>query len=195
MKDKSFKANDWLMNPNGSGRNQTTGKSDHHNEQGIFPPPLPQQVEQRTYRSSAALKLDAQENENFEPTQFLVPEWKGDGLITPEAVVIEKVVDRLWLDSQNQFQKFCDQTKSLKLLVFSEFQNYAKERELEVDEILGPSEFWQHFADKDSPHHQAIAGFRDIYCFRAVSIYLLKVRFIINLSETTDHVLTSNFLK
>lgn len=193
MKDKSFKANDWLINPKGPNRNKVLGTARVTSAEGSMPPPVPSHVQSHDY-SSAALQLKSQTSESFEPTQFLVPEWKGDGLITPEAVVIQKVVDRLWVDAQNQFKKFCDQTKSLKLLVFSEFQNYAKERRLDVNEIAGPSEFWSHFADVESPLHTELEGFKDIYCFRAVSIYLLKVRFIINLAEVTDSVLTPNNL-
>lgn len=193
MKDKSFKANDWLINPKGPNRNKALGSSELTGAEGSVPPPVPSHAQSHSF-SNAALKIKSEPNESFEPTQFLVPEWKGDGLITPEAVVIQKVVDRLWIDAQNQFQKFCDQTKSLKLLVFSEFQNYAKERRLEVDAITGPSEFWSHFANSESPFYEELAGFRDIYCFRAVSIYLLKVRFILNLADVTDSVLTPNNL-
>lgn len=198
MKNKSFKANDWLITPQGPNRNKVGRKSDQNSVDHGYPPPLPAHTEDNShsayYSSNTALKVDHQLRSRFEPTQFLVPEWKGDGLVTKEAVIIQKIVDRLWIDAQNQFKKFCDQTKSLKLLVFSEFQNYAKERELRFDDILGPSEFWLHFADKESPYFEDLNRFKDIYCFRAVCIYLLKVRFIINLSDTLDTVLTPNNL-
>lgn len=195
MKNKSFKANDWLINPKGPNRNKALGTAEETSVDHSYPPPLPvhsRAKSHKDYHSNAALKLD--QVERFEPTQFLVPEWKGDGLVTKEAVAIQKIVDRLWIDAQSQFNKFCDQTKSLKLLVFSEFQNFAKERELQFDDIIGPSEFWQHIADAESDYHADLNRFKEIYCFRAVCIYLLKVRFIINLAETLDTTLTPNNL-
>lgn len=123
--------------------------------------------------SSAKLATDS-----FEPSQHFVPGWRGDSLPSKSSVVLGHSVLELWNEAKRQLSTIKRPTKSLALMVHEEFLLYCAGRELSLIGLDSVQEFWKQLHDEDSPHAKELDNFRNIYCFRAVTVYLFKIRFL-----------------
>lgn len=126
--------------------------------------------------------LNEQECSAFDPSQFFVPGWTGEGLITASALVIKNSLNNLSIDAISLFKKTCNSNKSLVKQTHDEFINYAKYSQLDATLIPTASDFWFHLQDNTSPMKNTIDEFLQIHCFRAVAIYLFRMKFILDLS-------------
>lgn len=115
---------------------------------------------------------------SFEPSNYFVPGWRGDSLPSKSSVVLARAVNELWLEAKRQLAAISRPTKSLANMVHDEFLLYCACRELSLAGLESPSEFWRQLNDPDSIHSNELDNFRDIYCFRAVTVYLFKIRFL-----------------
>lgn len=120
---------------------------------------------------------------NFRPSDFFIPGWRGEGLISSGAIQIKNTIHNLTIDSLSQYKTFGQSNRSLKLAVYNEFQAYIKFKELDLKELKNFNDFWFHFQDVTSPYKQHLEDFSKIYCFRAVSIYLFRIKFLLDLSR------------
>jgi hypothetical protein len=127
--------------------------------------------------------LHEQECSVFDPSQFLVPGWTGEGLITSSALIIKNTLNNLSIDALSLFKKTCGSNKSLIKQTHEEFVNYAKYSQLDSTLVPTASDFWFHLQDDSSPYKKTIDDFLHIHCFRAVAIYLFRMKFILDLSE------------
>lgn len=130
------------------------------------------------------LDLDSiTENHKFDPSQFFIPGWKGEGLITAHGLTIKSILNNLTIDATSLFKKLCTSTNSMKKQTHEEFLAFAQWSNLDKSQFLQPSDFWFHFQDQSSPYQAQIQEFIRIFCFRAVAIYLFRIKFLLELSK------------
>lgn len=140
---------------------------------------------------------------NFQ--NFVVPEWKGDSLISKEALKLKKEIKTLLDEALKIINTFPARNKSLKKNVFKEFLKFSSAEKLNISLINEYDLFWDHFNVESSPFNEQIERFKKLYALRTINIYLLKVKFVsslydlkkqkISLSEllNPDHTLSMIF--
>jgi hypothetical protein len=126
--------------------------------------------------------------------QYLTPGWTGDSLISKHALSIKHLLTQLKDEAKNQFSLLQGFNKSLKLAIYNEFLEFALKQGENCQEFGNYIEFFRQIEFNKSPHRKVINDFVDSYCFRTAAIYLLKVRFMIFLSQETKIDLTKNNL-
>jgi hypothetical protein len=119
----------------------------------------------------------------FNPSEFFIPGWKGEGLITASAIVIKNTLNNLTIDAEALFKKSCSTSKSIKLQTYNEFMQYAEYSKLDKTLLAQQNDFWLHVQDESSPLKKSIDNFFKIHCFRAVAIYLFRIKFIMDLAK------------
>ncbi|MBC7428431.1 MAG: hypothetical protein H7336_07465 [Bacteriovorax sp.] len=119
----------------------------------------------------------------FNPSEFFIPGWKGEGLITASAIVIKNSLSNLTIDAQALFKKSCSSSKSMKLQTYNEFMHFAEYANLDKSLLGQQNDFWLHVQDETSPLKKHIEDFLKVHCFRAVAIYLFRIKFIMDLAK------------
>lgn len=119
----------------------------------------------------------------FNPSEFFIPGWKGEGLITASAIVIKNCLSNLSIDAQALFKKACSTNKSMKLQTYNEFLHFAEYAKLDKSLLTQQNDFWLHVQDETSPLKKHIDDFFKVHCFRAVAIYLFRIKFIMDLAK------------
>lgn len=119
----------------------------------------------------------------FDPSQFFIPGWKGEGLLTQHGLQIKYVLNNLTIDATSIFKKLCSSTVSMKKQTFDEFLAYLKWSGQDTSPFTHPNDFWVHLQDEYSPFQNSIQEFIRLFCFRAVAIYLFRIKFILDLSR------------
>ena len=130
----------------------------------------------------------------FNPSEFFIPGWKGEGLITASAIVIKNTLSNLSIDAQALFKKSCSVNKSMKLQTYNEFMHFAEYAKLDKSLLGQHQDFWLHFQDESSPLKKHIDDFLKVHCFRAVAIYLFRIKFIMDLAKEQRLVVTEDVL-
>ena len=130
----------------------------------------------------------------FDPSSFLIPGWKGESLLSRSALVLHKIQNQLWQDAVSQFQNHPNFNQSLQKGIHREFLSFAKHYEIQGEEFESGTNFWRHFYDESSPYRKQLDYFVQQFCFKAVTLYLYKVRLIViieseNLASITDKAL------
>lgn len=121
---------------------------------------------------------DTKHTHAFKPAGHLIPGWKGDSLPSKTSVILSRSIIELWQQAKQQLSTFKRPTKSMATMVHEEFMLYCSSRELSLKGLESVDVFWQHLHDDKSKFANELALFRDIYCFRAVTVYLFKIRFL-----------------
>lgn len=119
----------------------------------------------------------------FNPSDFLIPGWKGEGLISASAITIKNSLSNLSIDAQALFKKSWSTTKSMKLQTYNEFLQFADYAQIDKSLLTQPQDFWFHVQDDTSPLRKSIDDFFKVHCFRAVATYLFKIKFILDLAK------------
>lgn len=130
----------------------------------------------------------------FNPSEFFIPGWKGEGLITASAIVVKNALNNLSIDAQAFFKKSCATSKSMKLQTYNEFLHFADYAKLDKSLLSQQNDFWLHVQDETSPLKKPIDDFFRIYCFRAVAIYLFRIKFIMDLARDQHIDVTEDIL-
>ncbi len=131
---------------------------------------------------------------DFALQDFIVPQWKGESLITKKGLELKTKIKNL-LQVALEIQKtFPARNKSLKQHVFNQFLDYARSEGLNVTFIKDFNIFWEHFLETKSPYHESISKFLKIYGLRAINVYLLKLRLVCKLYDQLGKKVTSNEL-
>ena len=130
----------------------------------------------------------------FNPSEFFIPGWKGEGLITSSAIVIKNSLSNLTIDAQALFKKSCSTSKSMKLQTYNEFLHFAEYAKIDKSLVTQHQDFWLHVQDETSPLKKPIDDFLKIHCFRAVAIYLFRIKFIMDLAKEQRLVVTEDIL-
>lgn len=130
----------------------------------------------------------------FNPSEFFIPGWKGEGLITASAIVIKNSLNNLTIDALSLFKKSCSSSKSMKLQTYNEFLHFADYAKLDKSLLGQQNDFWLHMQDESSPLKKHLDDFVKIHCFRAVAIYLFRIKFILDLSKEQNLSVTEDIL-
>lgn len=130
----------------------------------------------------------------FNPSEFFIPGWKGEGLITAAAIVIKNSLSNLTIDALLLFKKSCSSNKSMKLQTYNEFLHFADYAKLDKSLLGQQNDFWLHMQDESSPLKKHLDDFVKIHCFRAVAIYLFRIKFIMDLSKEQNLPVTEDTL-
>lgn len=165
MSKRPFEANSWLVSSSHSSATQP----------------------KESYISSGGAQA-ATRTADFRPGHFFVPGWKGEGLISKKAIKLSNSLKLLKQDAKIQFQRLYNNNRSLKMTIYNEFISYAGAHDIHLHEIDNLNEFWKHLVDEDSPFKDELNKFVEAYCFRAVTIYLFKARFILALAGEIGEV-------
>ncbi len=130
----------------------------------------------------------------FNPSEFFIPGWKGEGLITASAIVIKNSLNNLSIDALALFKKSCSTNKSMKLQTYNEFMHFADYAKLDKSLLGQQNDFWLHMQDETSPLKKHLDDFVKIHCFRAVAIYLFRIKFILDLGKEQNLAMTEDIL-
>lgn len=130
----------------------------------------------------------------FNPSEFFIPGWKGEGLITASAIVIKNSLSNLTIDALSLFKKSFSTSKSMKQQTYNEFMHFAEYAKLDKSLLGQQNDFWLHMQDESSPLKKHLDDFVKIHCFRAVAIYLFRIKFILDLSKEQQLVVTEDIL-
>ena len=130
----------------------------------------------------------------FNPSEFFIPGWKGEGLITASAIVIKNSLSNLSIDAQALFKKACSTNKSMKLQTYNEFLHFAEYAKLDKSLLGQHNDFWLHVQDDTSPLKKHIDDFLKVHCFRAVAIYLFRIKFIMDLAKEQNLTVSEDVL-
>lgn len=131
---------------------------------------------------------------NFNPSEFFIPGWKGEGLISASAIVIKNALSNLTIDALALFKKSCSTSKSMKLQTYNEFMHFADYAKIDKSLLGLQNDFWLHMQDDSSPIKKHLEDFVRIHCFRAVAIYLFRIKFILDLSKEQGLDVTEDIL-
>lgn len=121
----------------------------------------------------------------FKASDFVIPGWEGDGLLSKGALQVRRILKNLVEDAKTQFEASPQFSSSVKKMIFQEFNSFCEEKKRE-DGPQGAAEFWQQLKDP-SPHNSGLLeDFSESFAFRSVVIYTHKIRFILALSKALD---------
>lgn len=82
----------------------------------------------------------------------------------------------------------------MKLQTYNEFLHFADYTKLDKSLLTQQNDFWLHLQDENSPLKKNIDDFIRIHCFRAVAIYLFRIKFILDLSKEQNLVINEDVL-
>jgi len=126
----------------------------------------------------ADLRTSDKALDRFIPSNYFVPGWKGDSLPSKNTAILSQSITALWHEAINQLKAIKKPTTTLANMIHEEFLLYCSTRELSLIGLESPLEFWRQLQDENSAHFEQLSIFRDIYCFRAVTVYMFKIRFL-----------------
>lgn len=178
FKIQAFQADSWL-NTNSSTRS-TSGANDGLGSplRAEHFPPLP----------------DQDLPELFNPSDYVIPGWKGEGLLSKSALIVRKAISELVFDAQKQFESAPEFTSYVKKMIFDEYASFSQTKSQQNGNQNASSiteeEFWAHFKHSDSPSREVLDQFIEAYTFRTVVVYTNKIRFILRLSNALNQQLT-----
>ena len=139
-------------------------------------------------------KLSGYVSAQFNPSEFFIPGWKGEGLITPSAIVIKNSIKKLSSDAKALFKKSCSTNKSMKLQIYNEFIHFAESNKIDKRLLSLQSDFWLHLHEETSPLKTHLDEFVKIHCLRAVAIYLFRIKFIMDFAKEQNLIVDENVL-
>lgn len=224
MNKKPFQAGQWLIESSKKSRadlqvkgsasfDQIFDQESTHKlvQNRLIHPQPPQRSEQ-----SALIHSSSQ---NFTPSNFLIPGWTGEGLISKSAIELKNHLSKLLKDSQSRFKKN-QWSKTQRKNIFNEFQSYATFPSgpkglswIEIhEEFRDESFFWNSLKELDltqneeypspdetplaeiQPPKHVLNNFIKIFCFRSITLYIFRMRFISALSNRLEIPLLSSSL-
>jgi hypothetical protein len=153
-------------------------------------PPIPSlQGERRSV--IPALKTNSSK---FSPNNFFIPGWNGESLTSKAALSVQKTTLKLINDAKEQFATLHGRNKSMKLAIYNEFLAYINHIGENCHELDNYSSFWANIYDSESQYSEILNKFKEVYCYRGVVTYLLKVRFFVLLSNAIGNKAGGNDL-
>ncbi|MFZ4712239.1 MAG: hypothetical protein ACOYL6_00890 [Bacteriovoracaceae bacterium] len=140
-----------------------------------------------------ALEKSTVSSELFDPSQYFIPGWKGESLLSKQSLEFNTLLDEIKNDCHTQFfnQSF---TKALKIALHQEFLAYAEHKCLGFEGMDDYAVFWKHLSLSDSPHRIELDSFLTLYTYRVAIIYFHKTRFITLLAGKLNMLLADRDL-
>ncbi|MFG1499704.1 hypothetical protein ABMA70_05790 [Halobacteriovorax sp. XZX-3] len=176
MKDSSFSAKNWLINNiPGPSTEADSLEEPKHAVNASGPTPVP------SIQSGQFLVSD-----------HIIPKWRGESLLTKGSMKFKKIVFELFNEAKTQVKSFKHRNRSLKQSLFQEFIEYTTHNGIHPEGVSDFNQFWAQLDDKNGPSYECIQDFLKVYCLRSISVYILKVRFLTQLSSFYSKTLTKN---
>lgn len=185
LSNRLFKANNWL-NSNEFSASVADGDSIPSGYDELPPLPATQNPELPPIGDLNT------EISKFALSQFIIPEWKGESLLSKEAVKVKRLLEKLFDDALSQIEDFNNKNNSIKKSVYSEFLSYAHERDINDLHIDNFTDFWLEYSNDHSADARHIANFKKILAFRAITVYLFKIRFFVVLGTDISMAFSEN---
>jgi hypothetical protein len=141
-----------------------------------------------TLQGSLDLQLPIEDIESiahFAPQNFLVPGWKGEGLLSRPGLLIQKAHKELIEDAKFQFNEIINRNSTYQRTVFSEFESFLEFKGI-TNHFLDNSAKFSKFISSKHREDAEVNSFIDIYAFRSISIYLFKARFLLSLAKKLE---------
>ncbi len=140
------------------------------------------------------------ENENnaFSPLDHLINNWRGESILSANALIIKKALGDLWADAIDQFNSLEYKNPKTKLSILHELKPYISEEESQQISEIGINAIWTILKDSSHPLFNKIDDFKNIFTYRTVVIYFFKLRFLAHLADqigtklTLDNILNSS---
>lgn len=133
-----------------------------------------------------AIEKQTQTTDNFDPSQFFIPGWKGDSLLSKNCKHFNELIDQLKNDVQKQFLNQESFTKSLKQNIFSELKSFSEHKEFHLTEVIDFQGFKNALLNEEHPLHKEMHAFLELYSYRIAIIYFYKIRFISILAKNLN---------
>ncbi len=130
----------------------------------------------------------------FNPSNFLIPGWKGEGLLTAHGLAIKSALNNLSIDALQLFKKQLSSNKVTRKTTFEEFQLFAESSQINIEIIKSSDDFWFHYNDETSHLRNEIEEFIKLFSFRAVAVYLFRIKFILEISKELQIVISEDNL-
>ena len=143
---------------------------------------------QDTLQGDLGLQLPIEELEtiaDFSPENFLVPGWKGEGLLSRTGILIQKAHKELIEDAKLQFNEIINRNTTYQKTVFIKFERYLEFKGV-TNHFLDNSIKFSKFISSKYREDEDVNSFIDIYAFRSISIYLYKARFLLSLAKKLE---------
>ena len=126
--------------------------------------------------------------------QYLTPGWTGDSLNSKQTLAIKRFLDELKEESKSQFLSLQGFNKSLQLSIYNEFLEFSHKYGESSQDYGNYVEFFRQIKFSHSANRSFLNDFIDTFCFRTAATYLLRVRFIIFLTNEAGIRLNQNNL-
>lgn len=189
MNKKTFFASHWLQKDIESGRDLNHAAIEKvakaFQPKGRFPTFI---------KHSSAPKTSFLEGDKFSPLHCFVPGWKGDSLLSKNAIKFERLMTLVQLDIKNELFKTRDFPKTIKLGLYNEFLSYAETLSLHFEGLDDLTSFWNIIDPEKLQEEKHLSDFIDIYANRVATITFLKLRFIASLIDRCGIELTDKTL-
>lgn len=171
MKNESFSAKNWLTNNIAEAQGAGVAKKEDF---------LSEQISDSMSQSHSPLpKVNSGE---FLVSEHILPQWRGESLLTKGSVKFKKIVFELFDEAKAQVKSFRSRNRSLRQSLYQEFVDYTRYNQIHPEGISDFNQFWENLDNKHGPSYEVIQDFLKIYCLRSISVYILKVRFLSQLS-------------
>ena len=190
MSKKTFFASQWLQKDIGSLKDPNqmpTGPEQKSSVRpgGRFP----------TFIQPRIPKIPAQpQGDKFSPLHCFVPGWKGDSLLSKNAIKFERLMTLVQMDVKNELFKTRDFPKTIKMGLYNEFLSFAETLGLHFEGLDDLGRFWNVIDPEKLEENGELAQFIDIYANRVATITFLKLRFIASLLDRCGIELTDKAL-
>ena len=133
-------------------------------------------------------------DQGFTPSRYLVPGWRGDSLISKSAIFIKNLRSILLKDARRQFGQLNLLNKSLRINIFNEFVFYSNQQHINCSEIENFTDLWDQLKNNKAKFHKPVSDFIEQYCFKVITVYMYRIRFILELSYSANINITENNL-
>lgn len=177
FKIQAFQADSWL-NPRAASDRRFEHEDIKANESHL-PPSFP-----------SIPTTEDLEGQAFHPSDYVIPGWHGEGLLSKSALVVRNAISELMVDGKKQFESAPEFNSSVKKMIHDEFKSFLASQDANCEELYSYDHFWHHFADSESPARHLLDQFVEAYTFRTIVVYINKIRFIMRLSRSLGTQLT-----
>jgi hypothetical protein len=181
MVNRPFSASAWLTHTNAGNQSEAVQLSTHSSAD---------------FYANKKIALEINNTKGLH--SCFIPGWHGESLLSKSSVVLKNTLKELRQDAQVQFQSLKQTNQSFKNLVFEEFTSYITQNEFDDTPSLAfiddAASLWIHLFKADSPAKGILTPFIERFCFQAVTIYILKIRFILNIIKVQKLQVSDNIL-
>ena len=128
-------------------------------------------------------------NISFDPKSHLTPGWKGDGLLSKEAIKLRKAFIILWKDANLQIRQLYKANQSLKNTIYNQYKIFESVYGTNINinkQNIDLDIFWEQVQATSKLRDKTLDRFVKSFTFKAVCLYIYKVKFLGKIT-TSNH--------